>query len=112
MDVEADIEEMKRLYDHDIAIGQGTGEFMANLRSSVRPVITYAFFFLFMFLKVATFVVLILQQGSLDLELIAGLWDSNTSTLFSAIMSYWFGRRSIEKRYNLEDANRISGPIT
>ena len=116
MDIEADIEEMKRLYEHDIAIGQGTGPFIASLRSSVRPVITYAFFILFMGLKVATFIILAKELGSIDINLLSGLWDSNTSTLFSAIMSYWFGRRSIEKRYTTEtsatNGRRIAGPIT
>ena len=111
MDVEADIEEMKRLYDHDIALAQGAGPFISNLRSSVRPVITYSFFLLFMGLKIATFVVLAQQAGQIDLNLISGLWDGNTSTLFSAIMSYWFGRRSIEKGYERRSPT-MSGNIT
>lgn len=112
MNIEADIEEMKKLYEHDIAIGQNAGQFMSNFRSSVRPTITYAFFILFMFLKVATFILIALQAGDIDLSILSGLWDSNTSTLFSAIMSYWFGRRSIEKSYNNDTSRRTSGPIT
>jgi len=111
LNVEADIEEMKKLYEHDIAIGANQSEFMSNLRASVRPVVTYLFFFLFVFLKVVTFCVL-LKQAELNLDLIATMWDANTQTLFSSIVTFWFGRRAMEKSYDKPIARRLSGPIT
>jgi hypothetical protein len=36
-------EERQALYAHDIEIGKGASQWMINLRSSVRPVVTYIF---------------------------------------------------------------------
>ena len=55
MDKQADIEETKGLYEHDKSID--AGGFINALRGSVRPVITYVFFGLF----VATKIVIMLK---------------------------------------------------
>ena len=49
LNIEADISESKALYQHDRSM-KSTG-FMAGLRASVRPVITYLFFTLFAVIK-------------------------------------------------------------
>ena len=38
--------EMSAIYAHDTSLNEGTSPWMRNLRASVRPVITYGFFFL------------------------------------------------------------------
>ena len=45
--IEAEASERAALYAHDIAIGQGASQWMINLRSGVRPILTYGFFGLF-----------------------------------------------------------------
>jgi len=47
--------EMQAIYAHDTALNEGTSEWMKNLRASVRPVITYGFFFLLVFVDVGLF---------------------------------------------------------
>ena len=47
--------EMQALYAHDTSMNEGTSQWMKNLRASVRPVITYGFFFLLVFVDVAGF---------------------------------------------------------
>jgi hypothetical protein len=38
--------EMSAIYAHDAALGEGTSTWMKDFRASVRPIITYGFFFL------------------------------------------------------------------
>jgi len=38
--------EMEMIYKHDMSLNEGTSQFIKDLRASVRPVITYGFFFL------------------------------------------------------------------
>ena len=44
--IAAQTAEMQAVYAHDTALNEGTSQWMKNLRASVRPVITYGFFFL------------------------------------------------------------------
>ena len=60
MDKEADIKEAEGLYEHDKI---DAGGFINALRGSVRPVITYAFFALFVAIKV-TSLLAFLEYGS------------------------------------------------
>lgn len=90
----ADVAEGESVRKHDIDI-EYKG-FWGSLRASIRPVITYAFFFLFGGIKIAAFVVLV-QRGATPTELLTLVWDSETMAIFSAIVGFWFGSRSIEK---------------
>ena len=90
----ADVAEGESVRKHDIDI-EYKG-FWGSLRASIRPVITYAFFFLFCGIKIAAFVVLV-QRGATPTELLTLVWDSETMAIFSAIVGFWFGSRSIEK---------------
>ena len=67
------------------------------LRASVRPVITYAFFALFVFVKVVTLITL-LQQGVLVMDGLLAIWDDETSALFAAVITFWFGSRMLKPR--------------
>ena len=49
IDAQADIEEVKGIYNHDRSL-ESTG-FVSQLRASVRPVLTYLFFILFATVK-------------------------------------------------------------
>ena len=66
------------------------------LRASVRPIITYAFFFLFATLKTAVLFKLLDQGVGITDGLIA-VWDGETQALFAAVMSFWFGQRVLAK---------------
>ena len=47
--------EMQAIYAHDSSLNEGTSQWMKNLRASVRPVITYGFFFLLLFVDIGLF---------------------------------------------------------
>ena len=99
----ADAFEGESLRRHDSTL-DGTG-FINALRRSVRPVITYLFFFLFIFIKVVAVLAALKTTGTQDWlgdallwsELMPLIWDDQTSAIFGAIIGFWFGGRAIEK---------------
>ena len=92
-DMKAEIQETKGLYKHD---GIDAGSFINALRGSVRPVITYVFFGLFIAVKV-TALMSLMEDGNDLAESINLIWDDATSGLFAAIISFWFGGRAVSK---------------
>ena len=93
MDKEADIKETEGLYRHDSI---DAGGFINALRGSVRPVITYCFFALFVAIKVTALFAL-LDMGHEIGRALSLIWDDATAGLFAAIMSFWFGNRAVSK---------------
>jgi len=94
LDKEADIAETEGLYSHDR--GLDGGGFVNALRASVRPVITYVFFGLFVAIKVTALIAL-MDSGVEMGRALSMLWDSETSALFSCVLSFWFGGRALQK---------------
>ncbi len=93
--VEADVRESEALYKHD---SQPSGVvWVDGLRASVRPVITYAFFLLFAAVKFSALIVLVAYEKQPLVMALPQVWDTETHALFSAVISFWFGSRSISK---------------
>jgi hypothetical protein len=98
LDAEADIEEVKGLYKHAESLAQANkSTFVSALQASVRPVITYAFFSIFAFVKI-TYVIMAVQEGRDVLPAILEAWDEESQTIFAAIISFWFGNRLFKAR--------------
>ena len=91
----AEVQRDSQLLVHDPLVSN-TALLITNLRSSVRPIITYLFFAIFFFVEgVAAYVVL--TQGG-DIEAITqALWSEETRSIFAAIVAFWFGSRAIKK---------------
>lgn len=88
--------EMEMVYKHDMSLNEGTSQFMKDLRASVRPVITYGFFFLLVFVDVGLF--LYGWHRNTDFkELAEMLWDAETQALFASIIAFHFGGRAFGK---------------
>lgn len=88
--------EMAAIYAHDTSLNEGTSQWMKDLRASVRPVITYGFFFLL----VAIDAVLAYQgiTNGADFKVLADqLWDDETQALFASIIAFHFGGRAFGK---------------
>lgn len=95
IEVQADIAESQALYKHD---AQPSGvRWVDGLRASVRPVVTYAFFVLFAGVKGSALYVLIAVEGFVLAEALPQIWDGETAALFGAVVSFWFGSRSLAK---------------
>jgi hypothetical protein len=88
--------EMQAIYAHDASLGEGTSRWMKDLRASVRPVITYGFFFLLCGIDIV-----LAYQGMIagvSFETLADqLWDNETQALFASIIAFHFGGRAFGK---------------
>jgi len=93
LDKQADIKETEGLYKHDSI---DAGGFVNALRGSVRPVITYAFFGLFVAVQIVI-MVKVMDEGGDWAAAVTLMWTAETSGLFAAIMSFWFGNRAVSK---------------
>jgi uncharacterized membrane protein YgcG len=92
LDKKAEIEETKALYQY----ANPSDGFSAQLAASVRPVITYLFFALFMATKVVI-MVKVMEQGGDWMDSVELMFDDETKALFAAIISFWFGNRAVSK---------------
>ena len=92
LDKKAEIEETKALYQY----ANPSSGFSAGLAASVRPVITYLFFALFMASK-AVVMIKVMQQGGDWMDSVDLMFDDETKALFAAIISFWFGNRAVSK---------------
>jgi len=94
--VDAQKAEMQAIYAHDASLSEGTSQWMKNLRASVRPVITYGFFFLLCSLD-AVLAYQGVTAGVSFKELADQLWDDETQALFASIIAFHFGGRAFGK---------------
>ena len=88
--------EMSAIYAHDAALGEGTSTWMKDFRASVRPIITYGFFFLLVGID-GVLAYKGLTSGVEFNVLADQLWDNDTQALFAAIISFHFGGRAFGK---------------
>ena len=88
--------EMQAIYAHDTSLNEGTSQWMKNLRASVRPVITYGFFFLLCAID-GVLAYKGMTSGT-DFNALANqLWDDETQALFASIIAFHFGGRAFGK---------------
>jgi len=94
--VDAQKAEMNAIYAHDISLNEGTSQWMKDLRASVRPVITYGFFFLLVAID-STLAYKGITTGVEFNVLADQLWDNETQALFASIIAFHFGGRAFGK---------------
>jgi len=94
--IDAQKSELQALYAHDTALNEGTSQWMKNLRASVRPVITYGFFFLLVGIDAALVFHGFTNNVSFT-DMANQLWDDDTQALFASIISFHFGGRAFGK---------------
>lgn len=97
-DIKAVVDEGNNIRDNDSKLDGGG--FINSLRASVRPVITYSLFAVFIGVKlvVATVILssVVLNASNIKLVLDAIL-DENTMAVITTILAYYFGARTLEK---------------
>lgn len=86
------VDEGQSLRLHDSTIS--TNEYINILRASVRPILTYFFFLVFVLVKLAT-MYLMVQAGADPFEIMKAIWDEYTIAIFGAVIGFWFGTRSL-----------------
>ncbi len=119
-ETQADAATTAARYEHDAALVETGGRFLAWLSGSVRPVTSYWFVGLFVLTKGATMFVFVLEAwllyktamaaGTIAVEaiMIGGrhlaqslpvIWDDPTMAMFATIIAFWFGDRSRKKAF-------------
>jgi hypothetical protein len=88
--------EMQAIYAHDTSLNEGTSQWVKNMRASVRPVITYGFFFLLCAID-AVLAYKGISQGVAFDDVANQLWDNDTQALFASIIAFHFGGRAFGK---------------
>jgi hypothetical protein len=88
--------EMTELYKHDMSLNEGTSQWVKNFRALVRPIITYGFFFLLVFVDAGLFWYG-WNKGEDFTQLANMLWDDETQALFASIIAFHFGGRAFGK---------------
>lgn len=89
--VESEGAQIQALYKNDAKVVSKSSQWVIDLAASVRPVITYIFFFEFLLLTVAMFF------GWVTAEQYQIIWNEPTEAMFSIIISFWFGQRLVQK---------------
>jgi hypothetical protein len=98
LNAKADVSETTALYDH-ASLPSNIG-WVEGLRASVRPILTYAFFILFAFIKVSILIVLV-KEGASIFQAATYIWDPETAALFAAVITFWFGHRALQRHKEL-----------
>ncbi len=73
----------------------GTCRWIDLISDLVRPLITYAFFGLFLAVKIVGLYVVMHYQHAPVSSAMATIWDDNAQVTFVAVLAYWFGQRSL-----------------
>lgn len=92
--LDAEIREIEAIHLSDRATGV---PWVDGLRGSVRPVITYIFMALFVFVEVS--VTLKAMASGLAITDAAGIvWTESVQAMFATILAFWFGGRDFNKK--------------
>ena len=95
--IEADTEEFKAVHRHDTAIIRQSSKWAATYSATVRPTVTYLFMLLFITVEISAYYALV-SKGIAATDALHIVWDQDITSLFAAILSFWFGGREIRRR--------------
>ena len=95
--IQADVQERQALYQHDIEIGKGASQWVINLRSSVRPVVTYLFVLLLMIVDISG--IIWAWSSGLDFyKAMQYIFDQDEMQILVSIIAFWFGTQAFSKK--------------
>lgn len=92
--IKALIDQNRSIYIHDQSLSGSP--LINNLRSSVRPIVTYTFFSIFCVVKLSALLIGVLNGMPMD-QWVVLIWDEYTAGIFTSIITFWFGSRVWEK---------------
>jgi|TARA_R110000765_G_scaffold36556_2_gene81613 hypothetical protein len=92
VNVDADIRETEVLHKEHASITKKSSQWVINLSASVRPVITYCLFIEFAALTLSV------NMGWIGMEQYTMIWNSEFQAIFAAVVSFWFGQRSFNRK--------------
>ena len=92
MDIDADIRETETLHKEHATITAKSSQWVVNLSSSVRPIITYCLFIEFAALSVCV------NMDWITMEQYRMIWNEEFQAVWAAVVSFWFGQRSFNRK--------------
>jgi hypothetical protein len=90
----ADANESQYIYQFAAKSGNSAIDALAT---SVRPVLSYAFFSLYAWIKISAFLLLFQHHHDFAISAIQ-VWSDEDMTIFTAIISFWFGHRALKRK--------------
>lgn len=102
--VQADTEQGKHIYD--FGSGSSGYKFVDAFAVSIRPYITWVFFHFYLLIKASLFIYGVNRGYDLG-QLVKLIWDDTDSSLFGAIMGFWFGNRVIMRSQQMAATQAI-----
>jgi len=82
--------------EHDAKIGEGASQWVINLRSSVRPIVTYIFVLELVLINIAAMWWAI--NTGIDFRLAMDeVFSQEEMTIVSSIVAFWFGTQAFAK---------------
>ena len=85
------------LYKHDEKLAEGASTWVINLRASVRPIVTYIFLVLLLFVDI-TGLMWAMDSGVNFAEAMEIVFSDEEMAIIASIIGFWFGSRTWEKR--------------
>jgi hypothetical protein len=92
INVEADIRETETLHKEHAEITKKSSQWVINLSSSVRPIVTYC---LLLELGILTLAV---NMDWITIEQYQNIWSEEFQAGFFSVMAFWFGQRSFNRK--------------
>jgi hypothetical protein len=90
-------EERVALYKHDSKLAEDASTWVINLRASVRPIVTYIFLALLLFVDI-TGLIWAMNSGVNFAEAMQIVFSEEEMAIIASIIGFWFGSRTWEKR--------------
>jgi len=90
----ADANESQYIYQFAAKSGNSA---IDALSTSVRPVLSYAFFSLYAWIKISAFLLLYRYNNDVAVSVIQ-VWSDEDMTIFTAIIAFWFGSRALKRK--------------
>ncbi len=91
INIDADIRESEALHKSHTSITRKASQWVVNMSSTVRPVITYCFF-----LEIAVLTGLV-SFDYMTQEEFRLIWNDELQAVWAAVISFWFGQRSFQR---------------
>jgi len=92
VEMETYAQERMALYKHDAKMSEGASPWVINLRASVRPVITYIFVFIVLFIDIVGLIWAI-KSGVDFVTALEIIFSDEEMAIFASIIGFWFGSR-------------------
>jgi hypothetical protein len=97
VEMETYAQERIALYNHDKKLSEGASPWVINLRASVRPIITYIFVFIVLFIDIVGLIWAI-KSGVDFVTALEIIFSDEEMAIFASIIGFWFGSRHWDKR--------------